>query len=113
MFTKFCTTLAFAALITGVAGPLAADSMEFAIEHFNASEDRASDHRTYSGPAGLQVTASAMDGRPVGFALDILNASASRAGDIQGERGVTIVSGQPSHAAEIFDRLHEESRDND
>jgi hypothetical protein len=104
---KLSLTLAAAALAASVAAPaLAADSTQFAIDHFNRSADTASD-RIAVGPNGpvLGTTVSSMGNSAIGVAISNYNASIDSAAERINADTVTVFSGGPTYAAEIFEQL--------
>jgi hypothetical protein len=104
---KLTLTLAAAALAASVAGPaFAADSTQFAIQHFNQSADSASD-RIAVGPNGpvLGTTVSSMGDNAIGAAIGHFNASIDSAAERVNADTVTVFSGGPAYAADIFEQL--------
>jgi hypothetical protein len=104
---KLSITLAAAALAASFAAPvLAADSTLFAIDHFNQSADASSD-RISVGPNGpvLGTTVSSMGDNAIGAAVTHFNASLDSAADRVNKDTVTVFSGTPAHAADIFEQL--------
>ena len=101
-----------AAVAATVAAPAFAQSAStlFAIQHFNQSFDSAGDIRV--APSGNTSTASVSGA--LGQAFAIQNGSADSAGDLRGTNGVvTIASGTPAYAADIFLRLQAESAEDE
>ena len=94
-------TLIAATLISAIAAPLAAQTaQEFAIQHFNASQDSASDRIVFNGNDNT-VSVSTRSG----LWSDVFgkfNASKDSAGDLRGLNGATVVSGGPTYAADVF-----------
>jgi len=104
---KFSLTLAAAALAASVAVPaFAADSTQFAIQHFNQSADTSSD-RISVGPNGpaLCTTVASMGDDAIGVAVRNFNASIDSAADRVNSETVTVFSGEPAYAADIFEQL--------
>jgi hypothetical protein len=104
---KLSLTLAAAALAASVAAPvLAADSTQFAIDHFNQSADTGSE-RIAVGPRGpvLGTTVSSMGDTAIGAAVSHFNASQDRVSDRVSADTVTVFSGGPAYAADIFEQL--------
>jgi hypothetical protein len=111
---KLSITLAAAALATSFAAPvLAADSTLFAIDHFNQSADASSD-RISVGPNGpvLGTTVSSMGDTSIGAAVTHFNASIDSQADRINKDTVTVFSGTPAHAADIFEQLRRADDDN-
>jgi hypothetical protein len=111
---KLSITLAAAALATSFAAPvLAADSTLFAIDHFNQSADASSD-RISVGPNGpvLGTTVSSMGDTLIGAAVGHFNASLDSQSDRINKDTVTVFSGTPAHAADIFEQLRLADDDN-
>jgi hypothetical protein len=111
---KLSMTLAAAALAASFAAPaIAADSTLFAIDHFNQSAD-SSDDRISVGPNGpvLGTTVSSMGDTAIGAAVTHFNASLESAGDRVNKDTVTVFSGGPAHAADIFEQLRLADDDN-
>lgn len=92
-----------------VAGPaLAQDHAAFAIRHFNQDADSVDDIRTPD--IGRQATVATRGGSNLGNVYGRLNADFDSVGDLRGTTGqVTIVSGEPAYARDIFARLRAES----
>jgi hypothetical protein len=104
---KLSLTLAAAALAASVAAPvLAADSTDFAIQHFNQSAENASD-RISVGPNGPNVgtTVASMGDNAIGVAVRTFNASIDSAAERVNAETVTVFSGEPAYAADIFAQL--------
>jgi hypothetical protein len=111
---KLSITLAAAALATSFAAPvLAADSTLFAIDHFNQSADASSD-RISVGPNGpvLGTTVSSMGDTAIGAAVGHFNASLDSQSDRINKDTVTVFSGGPAYAADIFEQLRLADDDN-
>jgi hypothetical protein len=112
---KLSITLAAAALATSFAAPvLAADSTLFAIDHFNQSADASSD-RISVGPNGpvLGTTVSSMGDTADRCSRGVTSTPRI---DSQADRinkdTVTVFSGTPAHAADIFEQLRLADDDN-
>lgn len=105
MLTQHLTFFAAALIAVTAAGTAAADPAEFAVDHFNASADNASERVAYNGPTGLQVTVSARGDSTLERTIRQLNASADNASEMIGTQGATVVEGTPAHGAEIFEWL--------
>lgn len=104
---KLSMSLAAAALAATVAAPaLAADSTLFAIDHFNQSADNGAELISV-GPNGpvLGTTVSSMGGSAVAATINHFNASVDSASDRIDADTVTVFSGAPAHAADIFEQL--------
>ena len=111
---KLSMTLAAAALAASVAAPaLAADSTQFAIQHFNQSADASTDLITV-GPNGpvLGTTVSSMGDNAIGAAISRFNASLDSVGDRVNADTVTVFSGGPAYAADICEQLRLADDDN-
>jgi hypothetical protein len=111
---KLSMTLVAAALAAAVAAPaIAADTTDFAIQHFNQSADASSD-RISVGPNGpvLGTTVSSMGDTAIGAAVTHFNASLDSAGDRVNKDTVTVFSGGPAYAADIFEQLRLADDDN-
>ena len=111
---KLSLTLAAAALAASVAAPaLAADSTQFAIDHFNRSADTASE-RIVVGPNGPVVgtTVSSMGNNAIGAAVSQFNASIDSAAERINADTETVFSGGPAYAADIFEMLRLADDDN-
>ena len=104
---KLSLTLVAAALAASVAAPaLAADSTQFAIDHLNRSADTV-EQRITVGPNGpvLGTTVSSMGDNAIGAAISHFNASQDVISDRVNADTVTVFSGGPAHAADIFEQL--------
>ena len=99
----FATTVAAASLATSA---LAVDSTQFAIDHFNQSADT-SEERISVGPNGpvLGTTVSSIGSNGIGAAISHFNASIDSAGERLNSDTVTVFSGGPAYAADIFEQL--------
>ena len=94
-------TLIAAALISAIAAPVAAQTpLEFAVEHFNSSQDNANDRVILKGGDNT-VSVSTRSGL-WGDIFAHFNASADNQGDLRGLNGATIVSGTPAYGADVF-----------
>lgn len=108
--------LALAATLaaTAFAAPAFADghTTQFAIMHFNMDADNADQFVML--PQGETAMADLEMGTTLAQVFQRLNLSADTMGDVRGANGsVTILMSDPTHAAEIFRRLMEESREDD
>ena len=112
---KLSLTLAAAALAASVAAPaLAADSTQFAIDHLNQSADTAAE-RISVGPNGpvLGTTVSSMGDSAIGAAIGHFNASLDTVSERVNADTVTVFSGGPAYAADIFEQLREAGREDE
>ncbi len=101
-----------AAVAASLAAPaFAQDTTSFAIMHFNMDADSAGDVRMV--PQTLR-TIELTPGSTIGDVISHLDMDADSFMDVSGDTGgVTILSSSPAHAAEIFARLMEESREDE
>jgi hypothetical protein len=100
-------TIIIAALLAAVAAPaVASDTTRAAIAHFNMSADTSAD-RIPVGPNGpvLGTTVSTRGNDALYEAVRNHNASADSAFDRIDVNTLTVFSGQPAHAADIFEEL--------
>ena len=100
-------TIIIAALLAATAVPAAAaDGVREAIAHFNMSADSSAD-RIPVGPNGpvLGTTVSTRSDAALLQAVRNHNASADRASDRIDVNNLTLFSGQPAYAADIFEQL--------
>ena len=102
------------ALVATLAVPAFAQSQSsgFAVMHFNMFADNASELQmvpTGDAPVSMQL----VPGSTLAQVFAELNMDADAAMDLQGQAGVTIIMSDPTHAAEIFRRLMEASREDD
>ncbi|QXT38753.1 hypothetical protein [Gymnodinialimonas ceratoperidinii] len=98
-----------AALTAAIAAPVAAQSTStaFAIAHFNASADSASEVVDFRGNENVKQVST--DGTStLAQTFSVLNQSADTPADVTGTNGATVVSGGPAYGADIFDRLSAE-----
>ena len=108
---KLSLTLAAAALAATVAAPvLAADSTQFAIDLHNQSADNLSDlaGRGVNGPV-FGTTVSSMGDNAIGDAIRNFNGSIDNVSDRVNADTVTVFSGGPAYAADIFEELRRAS----
>lgn len=87
------------------------DHVRFAIMHFNMDADNASEMRMV--PMGDAQVVDLNDNATLLEVFNHFNMDADSLSDVRGQAGVTVIMGDPSYAAEIFERLMEESRENE
>jgi hypothetical protein len=100
-------TIIIAALLAATAVPAAAaDGVRDAIAHFNMSADSSAD-RIPVGPNGpiLGTTVSTRTNGALFEAVRNHNASADSASDRIDLSNLTVFSGEPAYAADIFEQL--------
>lgn len=104
--------LAAALATTALAAPAFADghAASFAIMHFNMDADNPGDLRMVPMGDGPMVVDLA-PGSTLADVFQHLNMDADNAADLRGTNGVTILTSQPEHAAEIFRMLREAEMD--
>lgn len=101
------------ALAAAVAAPAFADghTTQFAIMHFNMSQDNASEMRMT--PSGDIMMADLGMGSTLSDVFTQLNLSAANMSELRGDgETVTIIASDPAHAAAIFERLMAADDDN-
>lgn len=103
------------ALVASVAAPAFAQSaLEVAVQNYNASAEGTSDQIVLAAnELTMGTTASSRSGSALAQAIANHNASADTASDRIDPNFVTVFTGTPAHAADIFARLAEESRGED
>lgn len=98
-----------AALAATVAAPAFAQSARIsAFEHFNMFADTASE-RLVPNNVGTPANATGA----LATAIDVYNSSQDTVAELGGRNGVTLVSGTPAHAADIFARLNAASQEDE
>jgi hypothetical protein len=106
---KLHFALAAAVAATLAAPAFAQNSLGFAVEHFNESIDSVNER--IDGPV-LGTTVSSMRDNAICTAIGLRNGSIDSVNERVNGDTVTLFSGEPAHAAEIFERLRLEDDSN-
>ncbi len=99
--------ITLAALALSGASAFAQSSTEFAIMHFNMDADNRDE--IIMTPSSEPMMADLSEETTIGEVLDHFNMDVDSTLMQAGRSGVTIIMSDPTHAAEIFERLRAES----
>lgn len=107
-------TIAIVAAISVTASTAGAESaQDFAYRHFNESAEGAGDRRIAPTAPAMRVTVSLRGRSALDVAVRRHNADASHASDRIRTTRLSVAPSVPTHGADIFAEMREESRENE